>query len=818
MPTEATRSDAAGVSLKPSDAVAEAPDQAKPERPFTSTKKEYDPQRRAFHRLRSPSYDTGFDEPTPRITRQRSSGRGYDCGCRSPQTYNQSGVLKEIAQFAWNRFKDAVKAQNPVAAKAWDAMRQKVKEDTGEDLEADIDKVVLAPIVWLNDVIEKGLFGSYMPSVPSWVPVNRVGYGPDFVAENAHNVVIASDGKKEGEVEVEGRLTRSYLTRHHRVYTQWSRFHHWSFQVDPAPGFRHLIGAGNTTTLAEDELFRKSTVGSLSSAHLLYAGQSVPADTTSLECLLDLGTFSRPPGDHPNYLELRYPSCIFDQRWPFWPQTGDWFWAAGRYVYDCAHATREDTSGDDMGLHPTLINPVKAFAVARYEACEFEELDTPVPGVRFMFFATKRGGYWDFNGDIQATDCDYEFAVDLPPLASDVGEFAVGRAPQFMRNTIVVRPRLLKRLEFAPFGIDTSMPEIVPSPNWWAKGEQGSDPLVQLTQSAPGTFPRMVKVKVPMSSMPKDRDVYAFVLTLAWYTPEAASTVKKVFVKLPKYEQTESKEHIRLIVGINGRWIYYPLQKADTKPYFNVRDGLQRWPGDEGLVLYLPPDGKVTITAHGTERFGYGQFMEETPSVDKDVSKDRQLRVGGLIPIDKKTLKIIRDALKTKLSDIIPYQFWQDHPEILDQLDDDNLRKLLSSMAGGVFGERRIVGWKTDVDTIDRADPSDPHGIACAVAREMKFMPVAFFNKANDPLGMIDMPPTGHFARGVDVPMKEVLAATAPGKPPMTFDFVARRMQQIPDSNFVYFRAEQGGNQDYTLSCSIAVAEPDLKGTSGAKD
>ena len=36
---------------------------------------------------------------------------------------------------------------------------------------------------FLSNLIEGGLFGGFLRFIPSWVPVNRRGFGPDFNAE-----------------------------------------------------------------------------------------------------------------------------------------------------------------------------------------------------------------------------------------------------------------------------------------------------------------------------------------------------------------------------------------------------------------------------------------------------------------------------------------------------------------------------------------------------------------------------------------------------------------------------------------------------------
>jgi hypothetical protein len=685
--------------------------------------------------------------------------------------------------------------------------------------------------------------------------VNRVGYGPNFLLNPAqtdpiardhplsvHNVRTPDAGQKatrEKEVEIEGRLTRSLLTRHHRPYTQWERYRHWAFHVEPMQGFKHLVGQGDRQKPKEERTKHRRALR-------LYE-REVPTDLqfpTSVECLIDPATFSRPPGDRNPYVQQYYPSIFFDQKWPFWPQTGDWFWCAGRYVYDCTHATFERTNDDDKGgLHATAINPIKAFAVARYEADRYPGFDMPVPAVKFLFFASRRGGYWDFDRDMPMNESDYEFAVDLPPLPNDTGEYAVGKTPEFKFNTLVVRPRLLQRIEFGPFEIEPDQAledEKGVNPGRTARWWNGT-PIIELGRAAPGKLPRMVKIKAPTSQMPTNQDFYCFMVSLGWYSPETVSRVKKVVVHMPHFHFLNKRfGNLRPNIGINGRWIYYPIfevtkgagpigatdiigganvqnAKDVIEAYHNVQDGRQNWPPNGKLTLELPIDAKVTITVNGTRRNSHGEFMERKPTWDKDSGKDRRLFVGGLIDLSPEAAEAIRTIIRTKIGDIIPTQYWQNHPQVIDTLDNDDLRRLLSQAANDLIGQRRLVEWLKDVDA---AGPNNnTHVVASAVAREMYLYPTG---SADKPMGFIDGPPAGTHVSVAGGPFKEQddtkvlhttpMAMLVPGiQGPRTHGVNYRAVvtDQIDHTAFSWFDVKNGGEPDYGLDCTITVSDVD---------
>ncbi|MEJ7714126.1 MAG: hypothetical protein WKF84_30855 [Pyrinomonadaceae bacterium] len=52
-----------------------------------------------------------------------------------------------------------------------------------------------------------------------------------------------------------------------------------------------------------------------------------------------------------------------------------------------------------------------------------------VPGIQFMFFATKEGGYFK---DLKLTDQNYEFIVDLPKISGPADlTWAIGHTSDF---------------------------------------------------------------------------------------------------------------------------------------------------------------------------------------------------------------------------------------------------------------------------------------------------------------------------------------------------------------------------------------------------
>jgi hypothetical protein len=774
--------------------------------PFKVDQKAYDPLFRPFHRLNARTYDTQVDVgPTP--GKIGPTGKGRDCGCRNRSDFKSSALTGAIVGALLDGLDSAVNKALPGSRDLREFLEKKFN-GTGPSLKQRLTD-------FLSNLIEGGLFGGFLRFIPSWVPVNRKGFGPDFDAENAHNV---GDDGKEAEVEVEGFLSRSYQTHHHRPYTQWSRYHHWAFHVEPTRGFGHLVRRGVLRSPDDDKLLSTAGVQNEQAIFIYENARGFPdplATNADFECLMDIGAFSQPPGDSGQV--LTHPGIFYEKGWPFWPQHGDWFWAAGRYVYDCTHVTpskeadldKPDDKPKDVELHPSLINPVKAFATARFEATLYDEADEPLPSMRFSFLSCRKGGYYDFDGShIPFGTTDYEFAVDLPPAPAGTVAYDIGQVEDFALNTLLIRPRLLQKLELAPYG---SLDRTV---DWHT-----DPPLIEVVRPTDGSLPRMVKVTVPMSSVPTGKDGYGFTISFAWLAPGVPSGVKKVTVKLDSMTFNNDRKDLRMSIAVNGRMVFVPTASQSSKTLVSPSDALQQFPGSSGIVLFLPPEKGVRISAHGAHRRGFGEFIEENRTIDparpsddsSSRTKDRRLAVGGLFNVTKEQEAEIRKLADQKLKDTIPPQLLGRFKKVEEALDDEDFRKLLNKAVADLVGQRRLVVWEKDVD-FQESDPARKDEIACAVAREMSIFPVDALNVQNTPMGFVEFlaKDAGTFPGDqtrLDV-QSMLTRLKDTGSASTTVEFNARPARQVEDGGFIVFQVNPG-EADYVLKITATIADPD---------
>ena len=370
-----------------------------------------------------------------------------------------------------------------------------------------------------------------------------------------------------------------------------------------------------------------------------------------------------------------------------------------------------------------------------------------------------------------------------------------------------MRPRLLKKIQFAPFGLGAESPL-----KWWKR-----DPILQLVRPEPGKLPRQLRIKVPLSEMKaEDGDAYGFVVNVGWYDPAQAARVRRVAVQLPKLTLLGERKNLRFHVCINGRWIFPNLGTDPDETIGSVADNMQQptYPGSEGLILHLPDDGQVSITASGTQRHGYGEFMETTVSIDNDHPEDdRQLRLGGIIEVDDDLLDDIRDAIEQQLHQHIPEEYWDDLPNLDDLLDDDGILDILNSASQDLFGHRHVVVWKTEVDAIE-ADPTRTHVTASGITREMKVFPLAFVNKQNEPMGLVDHRLTVSIPN-TKLAMKNLIQlADEQNQPVTTREYRTRKAKQSTDSGFVSLQVSatnqfgRPNHEDYVLDCKVTVSPP----------
>src|SRR5690606_17666302 len=128
------------------------------------------------------------------------------------------------------------------------------------------------------------------------------------------------------------------------------------------PGYAWLLGEGNIRDPDESRQMGEESLNPV--LHIYGQRDSGLHERGAIECLWDTGAFSNPPGNGGSH------GVMFHPTWPQWPMTGDHFWAVGRWAYDCM---RPVGKGDVQDVYPTMINPCKAIATARFEGHKFPD-------------------------------------------------------------------------------------------------------------------------------------------------------------------------------------------------------------------------------------------------------------------------------------------------------------------------------------------------------------------------------------------------------------------------------------------------------------
>ncbi len=651
-------------------------------KPFSNESKPFD-RSRPFHRVNSKNFDPS--KPPP-------DGQGRPCGCRNEDDYEPTFLAAMIAGGLVDALSGAVEIDIP--DELVDAANELLKDGTGEDFKKRLEDFKKEAKSWLAKTLEGFLFASALRNVPSWVPVERKGF----------------DRATEGpEREIEGTLSRSFLSTPDMVVLPWTKSWQWNFHVRPhsGNGFEHVVGRANVLNRSEREAIasdEKRPSFDMDEARPL---QTSPGKIlhNALEVVWDVGGLTPAPGNFGKTGE--FPAGImFHESWPFWPMANDTLWALGRWVYDCTHLVRGKLpAGQDTDLHWTQIHPPRAIASYRLEGFRFPEQDKHVPAARFLFFSCRKGGYFDFPPASKDANDDPQFILDLPPAPrAGVPTWAIGAQPDFASNTVVIRPRLLTKVDPAPFGIGGIFAR-----ESFARGPEPK--LEPIKSDEKLEVPDQLRVTVPLSQV-ADAQAYGFVLSAGWADPtgEQAARVKKVTVELRSLDELDKDGELRVRFGVNGRFRHAVLHDVDEDEPADVSGR---------VVLHLPEDARVEVCVSGIERHGYGQFLEE------ENDRGRQLRVGGIfqfgsdeleekIKKGEKTVEIVVDGVKGKFGT-------------------EELKKLLE-IAGETLKKRRDVTWDGDVDQPD-------HSVASAVARETTFLPFSLFNRKDVPLGLVDRAP-----------------------------------------------------------------------------
>ena len=733
-----------------------------------------------------------------------ADGKGRDCGCRNTEDYD-SIFIAALFAFGLDELEDLV----PIPSQLKDAANKALKSGTGKDLE-DFKKELSQ---FLGNKIEGLVFGAGLRQVPTWVPVGRK------VTRDQEGKKKFDPNFKERDREVAGILSRSFQSCTDLPLLPWQRFYNWNFHVrvddkgvvvgadgqrqEGKGGFLHVIGLGNIPNESEQEVINvdpnRAAFDVAPPSGIVPAG---PFFENSLECVLDTGAFSRSPGnafDSPNRPPFDrggdiLPGAMFHPRWPFWPMTNDYFWAQGRWVFDCSHVVDGDFFSDRTDRHWTQIHPVRAFACFRSEGFKFDENQKRVPASRFLFFACRKGGYIDLSpfSELDASD-DPQFIVDLPPgPISEELTWSIGHTEHFDMNTGVLRPRLLIKTEFAPFGIPGT---------FFQEGVNFAqvDPIIEPIRSKPEIkIFDQVKITVPLSKLPKEAPAFGFVTSLGWADPtnELAAKVKRVTVSFDQLRELDKDGELRFKFCVNGHWVYGPMHDVDDE---NLKVG-------GSLTVFLPDDAKVSLSVHGMERHGYGEFFEE----EKD--EDRQLNVGGLFPFGSGKLKETIDSIKKQI---------EQGQQVIDiggnKIAVDAAKALVKvlEVAAEVLAERRRVQWLKDVD-----QPDD--GIASAVARELFVKPFPIFNKKDVPLGFVDDDDphhfgfeTGRFGASPSIllsyagdKMAGLVQEFQAGTKSRTVTVLAHKTQIAGDAHllsYTFFNDDKG--RDYLLQFTITVED-----------
>ena len=649
-------------------------------------------------------------------TRSPITGRGYDCGCRAATDYDGkigediaddlTRVLKVLTGLeAIDKAKDVLAnflGGIPIIGPALKQGIQKFFDDK-DPLKNLMRKLGRALDALLVDSIIRG--------VPSWVPAYRV------LPREADHL----------EQELEGRIVRSRQRYDSIPFTQWHLHYDWSFRVAPVPEFLRLMGDGNTGRERNDgSLEQAEAVGRTryDTDTAIARGANINA---TVDCEWDLGTIGEPPAPFLNELGTDVP-----RDW-MWPMTGAHFWAAGRCVYDCSHATSDEKQGNDPGLHLNQLYPCKAIATARSEGVKFDDNPLAVPAAQFMFFASRtqakvhdkddptRDRRISTAGDFRfpaLNDSDYTFLVDLPPAPPRDGPFFIGATPGVLLNTLVPGRPLLHRFDVQNFATAHDF-----------ANNGGVLPELEAVRPKEGGLPTQVKVTIPLTKLSPQVETYGVIISLGWFDPAGtlATRVRKVTIELTQIAVADRHEtgrpEFRVNVAVNGRWFFFKgeeeVERNGTITLKAAERGLQSPP--RTLTLFLADDDAISISVHGMEQDGLGDIMDMPPDRQHPPVPDQALSAGLRILTENfLNDRLLRGPKRIKVG--VPGS--GQPPEQVD-----------------VPFVGRPVEWSRDVDQRDitpGADNKEKDRVASIVARAM-FLRMAMQGfDANDLLGLID--------------------------------------------------------------------------------
>ena len=737
-----------------------------------------------FHRIRVPAKQIILPVgPTPSnpnapVRPKVISGDGYSAGARSTKDYDAKfgeDLGKDLADLVENVFPPlkAIGAISKVISSGLAALIRLIPGEGSKKVAEAIDGfdplVALFKLIGSN--VDALLVDSFIRSIPAWVPTFDEKIHPDIQL-----------------LELDGILVRSHQRIDSVPFWQWHRWYDWHFAVCPSPLFSELVGFGNVHR--DDD----NTLGEPEGSKLVnYHKEGLPVGATVsalaiADCEWDIGAIglrSGPQKKDPG-TEDRFP-VFFNELQPrkshdwCWPMAGMFFWATGRSVYDCTHATankgRRTKKADrkpqgaqfseserlDRGVHLNQLHPLKAIATARWEAFKFKENPKPVPAIQFMFYANAHLSSAGFfrrpassqdpetlahrSGFPALNDQDYQFIVDLPTaLVTRKAEYPIGHTPEFALNTLVLQPRLVIDANFEPFqkeGSGGTGDGVMEDSDDRDRNERTSTkaptPIVELFGAKPNEPPRQALVRIPLKgNLSEEVNSYGVLLSMGWFDPDALQVkkVKKVTVTLVSIQPAApgSDAEWNLNIGVNGRWFNL---RFDAGKSGNPRIQLQDVAGGPVAVeMLLADEDLIMVSAHGMEEDpfdGIVRLHPEFPVPQKRPSKnppqvpspqeilDDPKKIGKFKADLFARLGVLKDRLLRHAANVVVPTGTPD-PRTGVQPS----TTIIVPMVG------KEIEWDTDIDT-------DDDSRASLTARAM-FLRLAVGNRfdANDLLGMLD--------------------------------------------------------------------------------
>ena len=397
---------------------------------------------------------------------------------------------------------------------------------------------------------------------------------------------------------------------------------------------------------------------------------------------------------------------------------GQFFWATGRNVYDCSHATGNDKTGADAGLHLNQLHPLKALATQRWEGFLFKENRQAVPAAQFMLFASHTkpsGGNFQFDS---INDLDWEFVVQLPPgggIASD-DPYTIGSTERFKLNTADIGRRLLVDLNMQPFAdaplhrntnVFDFRPVITPLA---IKGGDGT--------------PTHVRIRFPMTTAVSAQiENFGLIVSLGWHDPSGvlARKVHRVTITFRSVDILDAKDSTgaewMFNFCANGRWFQRAFKVA--------RNTGNQVLADAAVVLFLSEDDVVQVASHGLEEDGQGDeyrlpYSDPDPTVpDKDEPKSkfddfmnrfinsRKLRLSRTVAVptgvDKSGKVTTEDIDLPFVGDVVDWN--KDMDQALDQRDTQTVKARASEVARALFLRNARIAFDAN-DLLGFVDPN----------------------------------------------------------------------------------------------------------------